>query len=68
MFPKTTFGQQNGAFSSNYYKQFQWIEYSIKKDAIFCYASRLFSNDFCHIEETFISIGFNNWKKVSLIT
>ncbi|XP_060846255.1 zinc finger MYM-type protein 1-like [Rhopalosiphum padi] len=63
VYPKTKFGQQNRSFSSTHYKKFSWIEYSIKNDAIFCYACRLFSNN--NVEQTFISIGFNNWKKLS---
>ncbi|KAL4100864.1 hypothetical protein QTP88_020893 [Uroleucon formosanum] len=65
VFPKTKFGQQNRSFSCAHYKKCPWIEYSIKNDAIFCYACRLFSKDSGHVEQTFISIGFNNWKKLS---
>lgn len=31
-------------------------------DATFCYACRMFAN----IEDTWTTIGFNNWRKVGL--
>lgn len=63
-YPKTKFGGQNRSFSSTYYKEFNWLEYSIKLNACFCYACRLFAVDSGHIEDTFKTAGFNNWKKV----
>jgi len=58
---------QKRAFSSAYYQNHDWLEYSLEKDAIFCYACRLFSNSSGHYEETFTTLGFKNWKKASLI-
>lgn len=43
------------------------MEYSIQKDAIFCYPCRIFVVTSGHNEETFTKIGFNNWKKVILL-
>ncbi|CAI6377654.1 unnamed protein product [Macrosiphum euphorbiae] len=64
-YPKTQFGLQKRAFSSAYYQNHDWLEYSLEKDAIFCYACRLFSNSSGHNEETFTTLGFKNWKKAS---
>ncbi|XP_060855121.1 zinc finger MYM-type protein 1-like [Metopolophium dirhodum] len=64
-YPKSKFGSQNRAFSSSYYANFEWLEYSIKKNAVFCYACRMFANNFGYTEDTFIKTGFNNWKKIS---
>ncbi|KAL4126512.1 hypothetical protein QTP88_010734 [Uroleucon formosanum] len=65
VYPKTKFGSQNRGFSSTYYNDFNWMEYSIQKDAIFCYPCRIFAVTSGHNEETFTKIGFNNWKKLS---
>ncbi len=39
-FPKT--GDRK--FSSHWYKQFQWLEYSVHRDAVFCQPCRLFGS------------------------
>ncbi|XP_025194326.1 uncharacterized protein LOC112593952 [Melanaphis sacchari] len=65
-YPKTCFGSQNRAFTSALFKQFDWLEYSISKDSVFCYACRTFGTKKCKSEEIFITKGFNNWKKVSV--
>ncbi|KAF0706555.1 zinc finger MYM-type protein 1-like, partial [Aphis craccivora] len=64
-YPKTCFGSQNRAFTSALFKQFDWLEYSISKDSIFCYACRNFGTSKCKSEETFTTKSFNNWKKIS---
>ncbi|KAL4104378.1 hypothetical protein QTP88_019679 [Uroleucon formosanum] len=61
-FPLTQFGSQKRGFNSSYYVNNNWLEYSINKDAIFCYACRIFGNN--HTEPTFTSVGFKNWKKL----
>jgi len=43
---------------------FQWLEYSIQKDAVFCYPCRVFGTTTNKSEDTFVSTGFRNWKKV----
>ncbi|KAF0750006.1 zinc finger MYM-type protein 1-like, partial [Aphis craccivora] len=37
--------------------------YSIESNAIYCYVCRIFGNG--NSEDTFVKIGFNNWKKLS---
>jgi hypothetical protein len=34
---------QNRAFSHKHYKTYEWLEYSISKDSISCFACRNFS-------------------------
>ena len=41
-YPVTMFGTKPRAFSSKWYSKYSWLEYSVKLDAIFCYACRLF--------------------------
>uniref|UniRef100_A0A1X7SDM5 TTF-type domain-containing protein n=1 Tax=Amphimedon queenslandica TaxID=400682 RepID=A0A1X7SDM5_AMPQE len=42
-FPATQFGPKARCFSKNWYEKYSWVEYSIQKDAIFCYPCRFFS-------------------------
>jgi len=42
------------------------MEYSVQKDAIFCYPCHIFAVTSGDNEETFTKTGFNNWKKVIL--
>ncbi|XP_008181084.1 zinc finger MYM-type protein 1-like [Acyrthosiphon pisum] len=60
-YPTTKFGDQNRAFSASYFAKFDWLEYSIINDAIYCFACRNFSTA-CS-EDSFIQ-GFRNWKKL----
>lgn len=64
-YPKKKFGNQNRGFSAVYFKEFNWLEYSIEKDGVFCFPCSMFSAT--HVEDTFTLTGFNNWKKVSFI-
>ncbi len=49
-------------FSSHWYKQFPWIEYSVQQDKVFCKPCRFFTHN-SKTEELFTITGFNNWKK-----
>ena len=53
---------KNRSFSSNWYNKFSWLEYSIQKDAGFCYPCRLFAAGDSRLHGTFITSGFRNWK------
>uniref|UniRef100_A0A1X7UU67 TTF-type domain-containing protein n=1 Tax=Amphimedon queenslandica TaxID=400682 RepID=A0A1X7UU67_AMPQE len=57
-FPSTTLGKAT-RFQKKWYEQYPWQEYSIKLNAVFCFACRFFTN--CS-EPTFTSVGFKNWK------
>jgi Domain of unknown function (DUF4371)/hAT family C-terminal dimerisation region/OTU-like cysteine protease len=65
LFPKTLFGKQNRSFSTSYYANYPWLEYSVKCDAVFCFACRHFHTDRRFVEELFISKGLKDWKKLS---
>ncbi|KAF0710878.1 zinc finger MYM-type protein 5-like, partial [Aphis craccivora] len=61
-FPLSTFKKQNRAFSSIYYNKYNWIEYSVKANAVFCFNCRHFSTN--TLDEKFGNInGVQNWKK-----
>ncbi|KAL4097919.1 hypothetical protein QTP88_022611 [Uroleucon formosanum] len=63
-YPLTKFGTQNRAFK--HYIAYEWLEYSISKDSIFCFACRNFSTGSSgNFEDSFL-VGFRNWKKLSV--
>lgn len=66
-FPKTRFGPDLRSFKSDFYKTYPWIEYSVLKDAVFCYPCRFFSlhTKGTFSSKTFISEGYKNWKRAS---
>ncbi|XP_029341125.1 zinc finger MYM-type protein 1-like [Acyrthosiphon pisum] len=65
-FPKKKIGSQNRSFSAGFFKNFEWLEYSINKDSGFCYVCRMFSSESGNAEDSFTKVGFNNWKSAML--
>jgi hypothetical protein len=62
-YPLTKFGTQNRVFNHKHYKTYEWLECSILKDSIFCFASRNFSTgNSGNFEDSFL-VGFRNWNK-----
>ena len=59
----TKFGTQNRAFNDRHYKTYEWLEYSISKDSIFCFACRNFNTGNSGNSEDSFLVGFKNWKK-----
>ena len=59
-FPPTNFGLQNRCFSASYYTRFPFVEYSVERDAVFCFYCRLFPSSAS--EAAFTREGFNKWK------
>ena len=62
-YPKTS----RRRFNAGYFAQFHWIEYSLNKDAVFCFCCRHFSSTSVYSGETqgniaFIDYGFKKWK------
>ncbi|XP_071912126.1 uncharacterized protein [Coffea arabica] len=66
MYPKTSFGKQHRSFQDSWYQKFVWLEYSISKDAAFCFWCFLFKTQNKggrYADDAFTKTGFNNWKK-----
>lgn len=64
-FPKSAIGQKQRSFSSKFYKNYGWLEYSTSTDKVFCYVCRMFcSKTLRKQHETFITIGCNKWNKL----
>lgn len=58
-FPKTN----QRSFQPNWIQRFPWIEYSVERDAVFCYPCRQFptSSKSHNRDATFAVHGFRNW-------
>jgi len=57
---------ENRSFSSNYYLLFNWIEYSVSNNAVYCFPCRHFllgaltrGQNFGN--DVFVNKGFNSW-------
>ncbi|KAK1373634.1 hypothetical protein POM88_029827 [Heracleum sosnowskyi] len=63
-FPKTTYGKSTRTFRDKWFKKYDWLEYSISKDAVFCFYCFLFKPDnMIHFgDDAFTKVGFKNWK------
>ncbi|KAL3651650.1 hypothetical protein CASFOL_004652 [Castilleja foliolosa] len=54
-------------FRAEWFKKWEWLEYSVSKDAAFCFWCYHFK---CNVgkrvgDEVFVKSGFQNWKKAS---
>ena len=48
-------------FCNEWYKRFDWLEYSVERDAVFCFPCRVFGNT--HPGTTKFTLeGYSNWK------
>ena len=62
-FPYSTINLQRRAFSPVYYEEYEWTEYSVQQDAVFCFVCRHFQTQSKGkaTAEKFTKIGFKNW-------
>uniref|UniRef100_A0A2N9EUU1 TTF-type domain-containing protein n=1 Tax=Fagus sylvatica TaxID=28930 RepID=A0A2N9EUU1_FAGSY len=63
-FPYKAYGANNRRFNKSWFTRFDWLEYSIAKDAAFCLYCYLFKRDVGEQAggDTFVTEGFSNWK------
>ena len=64
-FPRKQFGCLSRAFSKDWYKKYDWIEYSESQDAAYCFYCFLFKkseNNQRFGSEVFTRSGFSDWK------
>ena len=58
-------GTKKRYFNPDWFKMYSWLEYSVEKDAAFCFPCRHFSTKSGRAEDTFTKKGFRNWKKAT---
>lgn len=64
-FPVTISSGKGRSFNPDWYNKFKWLEYSVSKDAAFCFPCRFFfspSSTSNRPEKAFTEVGFRNWK------
>ena len=57
--PKQAFGKVFRLYQNRWFQLYPWLEYSVLRDAAFCYACRHFHNN---PEATFTTVGYQDWK------
>ena len=68
MFPSTLVQKQQRSCQHNWFEKYPWLDYSIAKDAVFCFVCKRqnmkqnLSTERCK-EDVFLEKGFKNWKK-----
>ncbi|XP_059306217.1 uncharacterized protein LOC132057610 [Lycium ferocissimum] len=65
MFPQTNFYGDLCRFNPRWFDEFDWLEYSITKDAAFCFYCYLFQDECINQGggDVFSTIGFTSWNK-----
>ena len=63
-YPPTQFGSQRRRFQASWFNTFTWLEYSVSKDAAFCFPCFLFEKD-TSTQHAFTIDGFRSWKRVN---
>lgn len=66
-FPRRDFGNKTRCFQVEWFKKWEWLEYSVFADAAFCFWCYLFRGETSKRfgNEVFVKTGFRNWKKAS---
>ncbi|XP_063039724.1 uncharacterized protein LOC134434959 [Engraulis encrasicolus] len=60
-YPKRLFSGKPRSFSTDWYRSREWLEYSVKRDAAFCFPCRKFRTS-SSADTTFTLSGFRDWK------
>ena len=64
VFPSQQHGTQTRRMNAGLYKQFPFIEYSVSRDAVYCFPCRMFQSNTERTEAVFTQSGFSKWKAV----
>ena len=57
-------GDKNRAFVADWFKRYKWLQYSVKKDAAFCYPCQQFLPHGSK-QTSYTVTGFRNWKNAT---
>ncbi|KAL4149980.1 hypothetical protein QTP88_003831 [Uroleucon formosanum] len=60
-YKKIKFGEKFRSFRSQWYTECEWLEYSVQRNAAFCFVCRVFGPE--NSEDAWIRTGFSNWQK-----
>lgn len=58
-YPSRMFGSSKRSFPSSWYNHFEWLEYSVEKDRVYCFPCCFFG---VHCDPCLTVTGFCNWK------
>ena len=61
-FPPTLVGSKRRYFNPDWFKTYSWLEYSVERDATFCFPCRHFGSKSGRAGDTFTNEGFRDWK------
>ena len=61
-FPAVVISGKSRCFLTKWYGDYEWLEYSMSYDAMFCYPCRFFAVGNKRAEKTFTEYGYRNWK------
>lgn len=64
-YPHKSFGTQKRAFQHCWFEKYNWVEYSVHKNAAFCFPCRVFGKNITF--HYFVINGCKNWKKALFI-
>jgi hypothetical protein len=48
-------------FQASWFKDFPWLEYSVKRDKAFCFCCRIYTTQTSKSKSAFVVDGFSNW-------
>ncbi len=65
VFPRHKIGDRNRCFSAFFYNKHPWLEYSVSRDAVFCFCCRHFSKEIGEEEDTLAKQGGRYWSKLT---
>ncbi|KAL3615242.1 hypothetical protein CASFOL_040903 [Castilleja foliolosa] len=63
-YPKKKMGEDNRSFRDVWFEGRPWLEYSIAKDAAFCFYCYLFGKS--NMDDSFVKSGFVNWRRATV--
>ncbi|XP_021765421.1 zinc finger MYM-type protein 1-like [Chenopodium quinoa] len=66
-FPQTSIFGKNCRFCAKWFDTWTWLEYSVEKDASYCFPCYLFKDENAFGGDAFVSDGFKSWNRSDLI-
>ncbi|XP_021732137.1 zinc finger MYM-type protein 1-like [Chenopodium quinoa] len=67
VFPQTSIFGKNRRFCAKWFDTWTWLEYSVEKDAAYCFPCYLFKDENAFGGDAFVSDGFKSWNRSDLI-